>query len=90
MQVVLAQGVLKAVFAAIDLLGPAFMSRIAEYPALHVLGFNHEYPEAGDDHMVYLGAALRDGQGHILEQVIFPLVEKSRMLTLINHSPSCP
>ncbi|MNQ70814.1 hypothetical protein D3C85_854620 [compost metagenome] len=26
--------------------------------------------------MVYLGAALRDGQGHILEQVIFPLVEK--------------
>ena len=75
-QMVLVQGILEAVLAAIDLLGPVLLGRIAEYPALHVLGLNHEYPEAGDEHMVDLGAALGDGQGHIFEQVIFPLVEK--------------
>lgn len=76
MQIVLAQGILKAVLTAIDLLGPAFMGRIAEYPPLHVFGLYHEYSEAGDDHMIDLGRALRGGQGHVLEQVIFPLVEK--------------
>ena len=42
MQVVLMQRVLEAVLAAIDLLSPAFMGRVAEYPALHIFGLNHE------------------------------------------------
>lgn len=46
MQIVLAQGILKTVPAAIDLLGPAFMGRIAEYPPLYVFGLYHENPEA--------------------------------------------
>ena len=41
-QMVLVQGILEAVLAAIDLLGPVLLGRIAEYPALHVLGLNHE------------------------------------------------
>lgn len=76
MQIVLMQRVLKAVPASKQLLGPALVFGIPEDPPLHVFGFYHEYPEAGDEHMIYLGAALLERQRDIAQQPIFPLVEK--------------
>lgn len=75
-QIVLAQGILKGMSAAIELLGPALVGWIAKYPPLDVLGLDHKQPEARDDHMIDLGSALRGRQGHVLEQVVLPLVEK--------------
>ena len=75
-QIVLAQGILKGMSAAIELLGPALVGWIAKYPPLDVLGFDDKQPEARDDHMIDLGSALRGWQRHILEQVVLPLVEK--------------
>ena len=69
-QIVLMQRVLKAVPASKQLLGPALVSGIA------VFGFYHEYPEAGDEHLIDLGAALLERQGDIAQQMIFLPVEK--------------
>lgn len=75
-QIVLMQRVLKAVPASKQLLGPALVSGITEDPPLHVFGFYHEYPEAGDDHLIDLGAALLERQSDIAQQMIFLPVEK--------------
>lgn len=40
--------------------------------------------------MVYLGAALGGGQGHVLEQAIFPLVEKEPNTEIDKPLPDHP
>ena len=90
MQMILMQRVLKTMLAAIYLLSPAFMGRIAEYPSFHVFCFDHEQAKPRNNHMIYLGSALRNRQGHILEQVIFPFVEKEPEAEIQKPLPDHP
>lgn len=52
------------------------MFGITEDPPFHVFGLDNKHPETGDDHMIDLGCALLERQRDIVQQMIFPLVEK--------------
>jgi len=70
MFVVLPQRVAELPLVAIDDLRPSAVILVAKYPALDVLGFNHEHTEAGDEHMIDLRCAIRRTQHDIMKAVI--------------------
>lgn len=76
MFVVLAQGVLKGVGVAVDLLGPARLVLAAKDPAFHVLGLHHEDPVAGDDEVIDLGGSLPVRKGHVTDEMVVPLIKQ--------------
>lgn len=77
--VVLPEGILELVGVPVDFLGPGRLFFPGEDPAFHVLGFDHENPVAGHDHMVDLGGAVFNRQSHVFDQVI---------LLFVQHDPS--
>lgn len=56
--IVLVQWILKFMGVFVDFLGPGLLVGRAEYPALHVFGFNYEHPVTRHNDVVDLCGAI--------------------------------
>lgn len=73
--VVLAEGILKAGFVAVDALAPGGVVFVAEDPALHVFGFDDEDAEFGDKDMIDLGGAVFGLEDEVVDAAVDGFVE---------------
>lgn len=87
---VLMEGILEAVFAAVDLLGPLALVFAAEDPATVVFGFDDEDAEGGDEDVVDLGGAGLGGmrEVEIVEVAVLRRIEGAE--AAIDHGLAQP
>lgn len=77
MPVVLAERILEPeLLAAWQGLRPFGLVFPAEDPALIVLCLDHEYPEAGDDHVIYLRRAVASFKGDVVNGAVDLAIQK--------------
>ena len=68
--VILPKWILELVFLSKNYLCPFVLALISKNPPIHVLRFDNEYPERGDENMVYLSCAVPSGDNNILDTAV--------------------
>lgn len=75
MPIVLAKWILEPRFLAVDALGPLGRPLITEYPPLHILRLDDEYPVNRHKNVVDLGGCSSTGQNDVVDPSVNCLIE---------------
>lgn len=70
------QRILEAEFLPVQTLRPLRAFGITEYPAIHILGFNDEYPVLRHDDVIDLGRPVRSLERDVVQGKVDGLIEQ--------------